>query len=83
MSILSKYSSLQVVEQELKSREASLENIRLLALKLVQGVGGAHLNADAIHSKMNNVSRRWNHLKSLATERYCMDSSCARVGDSK
>ena len=63
-------------------REGALEKIRLLALKLVQGVGGNYINADGMNAKLDNVTRRWDHLQSLAVERYnvyniaCDDSMC-------
>ena len=38
-------------------------------VSLLQGPGGAHLNAEGIHVKMENLTKRWKHLHSLATER--------------
>ena len=44
--------------------------MRLQVYKLLQGVGGSHINAAAIHSKLENMGRRWDHLQKLAHERW-------------
>ena len=62
--------SSQEIQQELNSHEGALETIRLQAYKLLQGIGGCHVNAAAIHSKLDNTARRWDHLEKLAKERY-------------
>jgi hypothetical protein len=64
----------QLVQRELRSRDGTLEAIRTLAMRLVQGVGGEHINADGVHAKLDNMAKRWKHLQSLAIER-CVDLS--------
>jgi len=46
-----------------------MDAMRLQVYKLLQGVGGSHINAAAIHSKLENMGRRWDHLQKLAHER--------------
>ena len=46
-----------------------MEAIRLLAYKLLQGSGGGAINATAVHSRLDNLGRRLNHLETLAQER--------------
>ena len=53
-------------------KEGVVESIRLHAHKLLQGVGGSHMNAAAIHARLDNMGRRWDHLQTLATERYIL-----------
>ena len=62
--------SIQEIQQELHAKEGAVESIRLHAHKLLQGVGGAHVNASAIHSRLDNVGKRWDHLQTLARDRY-------------
>ena len=66
---------IQEIQQELNSHEGALETIRLQAYKLLQGIGGCHVNAAAIHSKLDNMARRWDHLEKLAQERYVLRSN--------
>ena len=54
------------------SKSGALESVRLLAHKLLQGVGGSHIHAAAIHARLDNVSRRWDHLQKLSMERYVL-----------
>ena len=58
-----------MIQHELQSRDGALDNIRLLAMKLVQGMGGSHLNSEGIHSKLDIMAKRWKHLQSLAVDR--------------
>ena len=46
-----------------------LENVRLLGTKLVQGVGGDHINAEGVVGNLDNMTKRWKHLHTLAQER--------------
>ena len=62
--------ALQSVQQELQTRDGSLERIRVSVVSLVQGPGGSHLNAEGIHTKLENLAKRWKHLQTLAAERW-------------
>ena len=55
---------------ELTMRDGVVDAMRLQAHKLLQGVGGCHINAASIHAKLDNLGRRWDHLQKLAQERY-------------
>ena len=50
-----------------------MESVRLLAYQLLQGVGGCHINATAVHSRLDNLGRRVGHLETLAQERCVVD----------
>ena len=63
-------SLLQEIQQELHVKEGVVESIRLHAHQLLQGVGGSHINAAAIHGRLDNMGRRWDHLQTLAKDRY-------------
>ena len=60
---------LQEIQQELHAKEGVVESIRLHAHKLLQGLGGNHMNAAAIHARLDNMGRRWDHLQTLAMDR--------------
>ena len=55
---------------ELTMRDGVVDAMRLQAHKLLQGVGGRHINTTSIHAKLDNLGRRWDHLQKLAQERY-------------
>ena len=59
----------KVINKELDSHTGTLETLRLHGYKLLQGVGGCHINAAAVNVKLDNLSRRWDHLQKLAQER--------------
>ena len=60
----------QEIQMELTMRDGVVDAMRLQAHKLLQGVGGCHINAASIHAKLDNLGRRWDHLQKLAQERY-------------
>ena len=59
----------QLVQRELRSHDGTLEAVRNLAVKLVQGVGGGHVNANGVHANLDSMGKRWKHLQRLAVER--------------
>ena len=60
----------QEIQEELKGHEGVLDALKLFSYKLHQEEGSScHVNPAAIRSRLENASRRWDHLKRLAQER--------------
>ena len=59
----------QEIEKELSAHSHDMENVRLAAHQLLQGVGGCNLNTKAVHGKLDNMNKRWDLLQQLASER--------------
>ena len=73
-------SFLQEIQQELHAKEGVVESIRLHVHKLLQGLGGNHVNSAAIHARLDNMGRRWDHLQTLAMDRYMLGINTVATG---
>ena len=60
----------QEIQEELKAHEGVMDSLKLLSYKLQQQEEGrCHVNQTAVHARLENASRRWDHLLKLALER--------------
>ena len=72
----------QEIQEEVTAHEGVMDSVKLLSYKLQQEVGGScHVNPAAIHSRLESMSRRWDHLLKLSQERYIIHMYRGSVRD--